>query len=165
MRESALQKIMGHTTLNMTLEYARILDQTVEQAFNKAVEQMQAGPLSWVPSFFSSQEYSVFNEADALNWIKLPVGYCRRNHKLHCESDVKCLLCDRFQASQDDLARLDEMYQRYHTLNMPLKANVVLSQMRLLGSQSALEGQTIFSGNCEHPSFEKVMSDVLLTSS
>ena len=56
MRESALQKVMGHTTLNMTLEYARILDQTVEQAFNKAVEQMQVGPLSWVPSFFSSQE-------------------------------------------------------------------------------------------------------------
>ncbi len=165
MRESALQKVMGHTTLNMTLEYARILDQTVEQAFNKAVEQMQAGPLNWVPSFFSSKEYSVFNEADALNWIRLPVGYCRRNHKLHCESDVKCLLCDRFQVSQDDLARLEEMHQRYLTLNMPLKANVVLSQMRLLGSQNHLEGQTIFSENCEHPCFEKVMSDVLLTSS
>lgn len=165
MRESALQKIMGHTTLNMTLEYARILDHTVEQAFNKAVEQMQAGPLNWVPSFFSSQEYSVFNEADALNWIRLPIGYCRRNHKLHCESDVKCLLCDRFQVSQDDLARLEEMYQRYLTLNMPLKANIVLLQMRLLGSQNLLEGQTIFSGKCEHPGIEKIMSDVLLTSS
>lgn len=32
-RESALQKLMGHATLNMTLEYARILDQTVEQSF------------------------------------------------------------------------------------------------------------------------------------
>lgn len=31
---------MGHTTLDMTLEYARILDQTVEQAFNTAVDQM-----------------------------------------------------------------------------------------------------------------------------
>jgi integrase len=45
-RESALQKLMGHKTLNMTLEYARILDRTVEQAFNEAVERMQTGPLS-----------------------------------------------------------------------------------------------------------------------
>jgi integrase len=165
MRESALQKVMGHTTLNMTLEYARILDQTVEQAFNKAVEQMQVGPLNWVPSFFSSQEYSVFNEADALNWIRLPVGYCRRNHKLHCESDVKCLLCDRFQVSPDDLARLEEMYQRYLALGMPLKANVVLSQMRLLGSSNPLEAQAVFTENCEQPCFEKVESDALLTSS
>jgi len=47
MRESALQKLMGHTTLNMTLEYARILDRTVEQTFNQAVEQMHTGALSW----------------------------------------------------------------------------------------------------------------------
>ena len=100
-----------------------------------------------------------------MNWIRLPVGYCRRNHKLHCESDVKCLLCDRFQVSPDDLARLEEMYQRYLTLNMPLKANVVLSQMRLLGSQNPLEGQATFSENCEHPCFEKVRSDGLLASS
>ena len=35
MRESALQKLMGHATLNMTLEYARILDRTVEQSLTK----------------------------------------------------------------------------------------------------------------------------------
>ncbi len=34
-RESALQKLMGHATLGMTLEYARILDQTVEQALQQ----------------------------------------------------------------------------------------------------------------------------------
>ncbi len=35
MRESALQKLMGHATLGMTLEYARILDQTVEHSFTQ----------------------------------------------------------------------------------------------------------------------------------
>ena len=136
MRESALQKLMGHNTLNMTLEYARILDQTVEQAFNKAVTQMQLGPLSWVPSFFSAKDYTVFNEVEALNWIRLPLGYCRRNPKLHCESDVKCLLCERFQSSPADLARLQEMHQQYLKLEMPLKANVVLSQIHWLESQT-----------------------------
>ena len=136
MRESALQKLMGHSTLNMTLEYARILDQTVEQAFNKAVTQMQLGPLSWVPSFFSAKDYTVFNEVETLNWIRLPLGYCRRNPKLHCESDVKCLLCERFQSSPADLARLQEMHEQYLKLEMPLKANVVLSQINLLESQT-----------------------------
>jgi integrase len=148
-RESALQKLMGHSTLNMTLEYARILDQTVEKAFNKAVEQMQTGPLSWVPSFFTPKEYTLFSDAEAVNWIRLPLGYCRRNSKLHCESDIKCLLCDRFQTSPDDLSRLQEMHQRYLKLDMPLKAEVVLSQIRYLELQLTKERTLSPSLPCE----------------
>src|SRR4029450_422929 len=59
-RESALQKMMGHKTLGMTLEYARILDTTVEQAFQQTVERMQTDTRSWVPSFFVSEEYTLF---------------------------------------------------------------------------------------------------------
>jgi|APSaa5957512622_1039677.scaffolds.fasta_scaffold18722_2 integrase len=137
LRESALQKLMGHTTLNMTLEYARILDRTVEQAFNQAVEQMQEGPLSWVPSFFKPQDYDLFQEGDALNWIRLPLGYCRRHPKLHCESDIKCLLCDRFCVDPEDISRLREMHQRYLDLDMQVKAEVVLAQIQCLEIQSA----------------------------
>lgn len=137
LRESALQKLMGHATLNMTLEYARILDHTVEQAFNQAVEQMQEGSLSWVPSFFKPKDYGLFEEGDALNWIRLPHGYCRRHPKLHCESDVKCLLCDRFCADPGDLARLQEMHQRYLDLDMKVKADVVLAQISYLESHSS----------------------------
>jgi len=137
LRESALQKLMGHSTLNMTLEYARILDRTVEQAFNQAVEQMQTGPLSWVPNFFSHQDYGLFQVGNALNWIRLPHGYCRRHPKLHCESDVKCLLCDRFCADPGDITRLQEMHQRYLDLEMQTKADVVLAQIRYLEAQLA----------------------------
>jgi len=139
LRESALQKLMGHTTLNMTLEYARILDRTVEQAFNQAIEQMQEGPLSWVPNFFQPQDYGLFQEGDALNWIRLPHGYCRRHPKLHCESDIKCLLCDRFCTDPEDLSRLQAMYQRYLDLDMKVKADVVLAQIRYLKSHSVDE--------------------------
>jgi len=148
-RESALQKLMGHSTLNMTLEYGRILDQTVEQSFNKAIEQMQTGPLSWVPNFFSSEEFTLFAEEDAVNWIRLPHGYCRRNLKLHCESDIKCLLCDRFCADPGDLARLREMHQRYLTLEMKVKADVVLAQIRYLESHSPQENLPIPVMHCE----------------
>lgn len=135
MRESALQKLMGHATLNMTLEYARILDHTVEQAFNQAVAQMQVGPLSWVPDFFKADEYPLFAEADALSWIRLPHGYCRRHPKLHCESDVKCLLCERYQASPTDLPRLTEMHDRFVQLGLSVKASVVAAQIQALQRQ------------------------------
>jgi integrase/recombinase XerD len=131
-RESALQKLMGHKTLGMTLEYARILDTTVEQAFHQTVERMQTDTRSWVPSFFATEEYTLFAEGDTVSWIRLPVGYCRRNPKLHCESDVKCLLCDRFVASPQDIPRLQEMHERFLKLGMQVKAEVVAAQIRHL---------------------------------
>ena len=124
-RESALQKLLGHATLTMTLEYGRILDRTVEHAFNQAVEQMRAGALSWVPSFFGQEEFTLFAEGDAVSYIRLPHGYCRRNPKLHCESDVKCLLCERYGASPQDLPVLHQMKDRFERLNLPVKAMVV----------------------------------------
>jgi site-specific recombinase XerD len=135
-RESALQKLMGHATLNMTLEYARILDHTVEQAFQTAVEQMQVGSHSWVPNFFKTEDYTLFVEGDAISWIRLPHGYCRRNPKLHCESDVKCLLCDRFVASAEDLPKLKAMQERFQSLGLQIKADVVTAQIQRLESQA-----------------------------
>jgi hypothetical protein len=131
-RESALQKLMGHATLGMTLEYARILDQTVEQAFTTAVEQMREGAHSWVPNFFAQEDYTRFVEGDAVSWIRLPMGYCRRNVKLHCESDVKCLLCDRFAIGKEDLPRLQQMYERFTKLGLKMKADVVAAQIQRL---------------------------------
>lgn len=131
-RESALQKLMGHATLGMTLEYARILDQTVEQAFTSAVDQMQEGPHSWIPNFFVQEDYTLFVEGDAVSWIRLPLGFCRRNPKLHCESDVKCLLCDRFAIGKEDLPRLQQMYERFMKLGLKVKADVVAAQIQRL---------------------------------
>jgi len=138
-RESALQKLMGHATLDMTLEYARILDQTVERAFSSAVEQMQRGSLSWVPSFFAAEEYSLFAEGDTVSWIRLPHGYCRRNPKLHCESDVKCLLCERYAATAGDLPRLREMHDRFVQLGLSVKAEVVAAQICRLEAPATRE--------------------------
>ena len=135
-RESALQKLMGHATLNMTLEYARILDETVERAFSTAIEQMQDGSNSWVPNFFVQEEYTMFAEGDSVSWIRLPMGYCRRNAKLHCESDVKCLLCDRFAIGKEELPRLQQMYERFVKLGLTIKADVVAAQIRRLEQPS-----------------------------
>jgi Phage integrase family len=131
-RESALQKMLGHAKLDMTLEYARILDQTVERGFTEAVSHMQEGAHSWVPNLFIQEEYTLFAEGDAVSWIRLPMGYCRRNPKLHCESDVKCLLCDRFAIGKEDLPRLQQMHERFLKLRLTIKADVVAAQIQRL---------------------------------
>lgn len=136
MRESALQKVMGHATLGMTLEYARILDQTVEHSFAAAVSRMREGPHQWIPSFFTREDYGLLADRDTLNWIRLPLGYCRRNPQLHCEGDVKCLLCDRFAATPEDLPRFKEMCERFQHLGMQTKVEVVNDQIRQLELQT-----------------------------
>lgn len=123
---------MGHATLNMTLEYARILDQTVERSFSEAVEQMMEGTHSWIPNFFVQEEYTLFAEGDSVSWIRLSLGFCRRNAKLHCESDVKCLRCDRFAVGKEDLPRLQQMYDRFVKLGLKVKADVVAAQIQRL---------------------------------
>jgi site-specific recombinase XerD len=143
-RESALQRLMGHATLGMTLEYARILDETVERSFSEAVERMQEGALSWVPNFFEQQDYTLFAERDAVSWIRLPLGFCRRNPKLHCESDVKCLLCDRFAMSKEDLPRLQQMHERFLKLGLTLKADVVAVHIQRLALQGDEHGSQGF---------------------
>jgi hypothetical protein len=59
-------------------------------------------------------------------------GFCRRHPKLHCEIDVKCLLCDRYYAGPGDLPRLQEMYERFLRLGMTMKAEVVAAQIHRL---------------------------------
>jgi hypothetical protein len=71
-----------------------------------------------------------------MNWIRLPLGYCRRNPQLHCEGDIKCLLCDRFAATSEDLPRFAEMCERFQYLGMPAKAEIVADQIRRLETQS-----------------------------
>ncbi len=93
---------------------------------------MEEGPNSWVPNFFVQEDYTLFAEGDSVSWIQLPVGFCRRNPKLHCESDVKCFLCERFCAAPADLPRLQQMYERFTKLGLKLKADVVSAQIQQL---------------------------------
>src|SRR6266571_534147 len=48
------------------------------------------------------------------------------------ESDVKCLLCDRFAIGKEDLPRLKQMYERFLSLGLTLKAEVVAAQIHRL---------------------------------
>jgi hypothetical protein len=157
-RESALQRLLGHSNLDMTLQYGRILDRTVEREFNRAVERMETGSLSWVPNFFAPQDYALFAEGDTVNWIRLPHGYCRRHHGMRCESDVKCLLCERFVATPADLPVLQEVRDRFLALDMRVKADVVSSHIcqlkaEIRASEIPRDTQT---PQCWHPGDEAI---------
>jgi len=143
LRESAIQKLLGHKSIAMTLQYARILDRTVEEEFNNVIEKMQSSPLENVPSFFYREDYAPFEEDDALNWIRLPHGYCRRHPKMHCESDVKCLLCERYCAHSENLDCLEQMHERYQKLAMSVQAEVVNSHISQLKEYSESKVKTL----------------------
>ena len=143
LRESVIQKLLGHTSLDMTLRYAHVLDRTIEEEFNNAIEKIQASPLEGVPSFFNREDYPTFEEGDSLNWIRLPHGYCRRNPKIHCESDVKCLLCERYCARGEDLDCLEQMHERYQKLDMSVQADVVYSHISQLKEYSDSKVKTL----------------------
>lgn len=150
-RETVLQKLLGHESLNMTLEYAKILDHTVETAFSEAVEQMRDGPLSWVPTFFTQENLTVFAEGDTLNWIRLPMGFCRRNVKLHCESDVKCFLCERFYLTPAELPTLKAMHERFARLGLTVKAEVIHAWIERLERADSLDPTSpLPNGNPAH---------------
>ncbi len=143
LRESVVQKLLGHTSLSMTLRYARVLDPTVEIEFNKVNEKIQESPLEDVPSFFFREDYPPFEEGDSLNWIRLPHGYCRRNPKIHCESDVKCLLCERYCAHSENLDCLEQMHERFQKLAMSVQAEVVNSHISQLKEYSESKVKTL----------------------
>ena len=67
----------------------------------------------------------LFAEGNSVSWILLPVGFCRRNPKLHCESDVKSLLCERFYGTAKEVPQLRQMHERFLLLSLKLKAYVV----------------------------------------
>ena len=135
LRESVVQKLLGHTSLSMTLRYAQVLDPTVEKEFNAVTKKIQESPLEDIPCFFY-EDYPPFEEGNSLNWIRLPHGYCRRNPKIYCESDVKCLLCERYCAHSENLDCLEQMHERYQKLDMSVQAGVVQSHIAQLKEYS-----------------------------
>jgi site-specific recombinase XerD len=151
LRESVVQKLLGHTSLDMTLRYAHVLDRTAEIEFNKVNEKIEASPLEDVPSFFDREDYPPFEEGDSLNWIRLPHGYCRRNSKIHCESDVKCLLCERYCAHSENLDCLEQMHERYQKLDMSVQAEVVYSHISQLKEYSKSKPKTLPHGKIAVP--------------
>jgi len=117
-----VQQWMAHASPEMTLVYAKVLDETMrtqwEQAVQHGVVQFNEGK----PQYIAGEKMlAVINEQHSFDPervrdyranIKLPVGNCVKPPKLICKfTELPCFHCPAYVLTPEDLPAL-EMYQQ-----------------------------------------------------
>ncbi len=117
-----VQQWMAHASPEMTLIYAKILDETMHTQWEKAVQQgivqFNEGKPEYVPG---KKMLTVINEAQGFDPArvrdyrantKLPVGNCVKSPKLICKfTELPCFHCPAYVLTPEDLPAL-EIYEQ-----------------------------------------------------
>jgi len=118
-----VQQWMAHASPEMTLIYARILDETMRTQWEKAVQhgivQFTEGKPEFVPG---KKILTVLNEPQAFDPervrdyrsnTKLPVGNCVKPPKLMCKfTELPCFHCPAYVLTPEDLPALETYEQQ-----------------------------------------------------
>jgi len=118
-----VQQWMAHASPEMTLIYARILDETMRTQWEKAVQhgivQFTEGKPEFVPG---KKILTVLNEPQAFDPervrdyrsnTKLPVGNCVKPPKLICKfTELPCFHCPAYVLTPEDLPALETYEQQ-----------------------------------------------------
>jgi integrase len=118
-----VQQWMAHASPEMTLIYARMLDETMRMQWEKAVQhgivQFTEGKPEYVPG---KKMLTVLNEPQAFDPervrdyranLKLPLGNCLKTPKLACKfTELPCFHCPAYVLTPDDLPAL-ETYEQH----------------------------------------------------
>ena len=95
--------------------------------FDRGCERIRASsPGRHAPSTFARPILAHRNSAEPL--------------QTYGESDVKCFLCERFLGTTKDLPRLRQMHERFLSLGLKLKAEVVAAQIQQIEQRA--QGET-----------------------
>jgi integrase len=118
-----VQQWMAHASPEMTLIYAKILDETMRTQWEKAVQhgivQFTEGKPEYVPG---KKMLIVINEPQAFDPervrdyrtnLKLPLGNCLKTPKLICKfTELPCFHCPAYVLTPDDLPALKTYEQQ-----------------------------------------------------
>ena len=118
-----VQQWMAHASPEMSLIYAKMLDETMRTQWEKAVQhgivQFNEGKPEYVPG---KKMLTVINEPQAFdpervrNYranTKLPVGNCVKSPKLICKfTELPCFHCPAYVLTPDDLPALETYEQQ-----------------------------------------------------
>jgi integrase len=118
-----VQQWMAHASPEMTIIYARILDETMRTQWEKAVQhgivQFNEGKPEYVPG---KKILTVLNEPQAFDPervrdyrsnTKLPVGNCVKPPKLMCKfTELPCFHCPAYVLTPEDLPALETYEQQ-----------------------------------------------------
>ncbi len=118
-----VQQWMAHASPEMTLIYAKVLDETMRTQWEKAVQhgivQFNEGKPEYVPGkkmLTVLHEPQAFDPERVRNYranTKLPVGNCVKSPKLICKfTELPCFHCPAYVLTPDDLPAL-ETYEQH----------------------------------------------------
>jgi len=118
-----VQQWMAHASPEMTLIYAKMLDETMRTQWEKAIQhgivQFTEGKPEYVPGkkmLTVLHEPQAFNPERVRNYranTKLPVGNCVKSPKLICKfPELPCFHCPAYVLTPDDLPALETYEQQ-----------------------------------------------------
>lgn len=119
-----VQKWLAHLTPEMTLTYAKILDETMrrewEQAFAKGAVRIN---IQGAPTFVPTDQVGNENEIEwehirhHLDAVRLPNGYCFKPKKADCPTQITpCYNCHHFCTTPDFLPQFEREEHDLHDL-------------------------------------------------
>ncbi len=114
---------MAHASPEMTIIYAKILDETMRTQWEKAIQhgivQFNEGKPEYVPGkkmLTVLHEPQAFDPERVRNYranTKLPVGNCVKSPKLICKfTELPCFHCPAYVLTPDDLPALETYEQQ-----------------------------------------------------
>jgi integrase len=118
-----VQQWMAHASPEMTLIYAKILDETMDTQWEKAVQRGIVQFNEGKPEFVAGKRVlTIINEAQGFDPArvrdyrantKLPVGNCVKSPKLLCKfTELPCFHCPAYVLTPEDLPALESYEQQ-----------------------------------------------------
>lgn len=111
-----VQKWLAHTTPEMTMRYARILDETMRKSWENI---MQEGVFKLQPEgTLKKLDFNNELNEDLIEWeyirqnldaVRMPLGYCMKPHKIACTMQLNpCLDCTNLCTTADFIPQYEQ---------------------------------------------------------
>lgn len=110
-----IQQILGHCSLQMTLHYSKVSEDTLYKKWNETEKldlfKMEAEPPN--QKYQKKEEIHYEFVRKNLDAVKVPFGVCFKPTKLGCKTQTRiCLECSSFCTTKEDLPAYEEEIKR-----------------------------------------------------
>lgn len=106
MRIETISRMLGHTSLQMTLRYAAVMPETVRKEFDAAFAAIdeEYRTTAQVRVHLSPEAHLAASQQwrESL-WVDLGIGFCGLSAYLPCQNRLSCLPCPHFIATRENL--------------------------------------------------------------
>lgn len=121
MRLETISRMLGHTSLQMTLRYAAVMPETVRKEFDAAFAAIdeEYRTTAQIRVHLSPEAHlAASREWRESLWVDLGVGFCGLSAYLPCQNRLACLLCPHFIATKDNLPLYGRQREKLIELRM-----------------------------------------------